>query len=77
MVVIAIQLLNHREVQIVQLGQEKPVSENSRDTIPIRPATNQVLFPRNTLRRFFTAQKGGMSGAPNRLCTFLTEVQSP
>jgi len=25
--------------------------ENSRDTIPIRPTTNQVLFPPNTIWR--------------------------
>jgi len=26
------------------------VLRNSRDTIPIRPATNQVLFPQNTTK---------------------------
>jgi len=27
-----------------------PVHVNPRDTIPIRPTTNQVLFPQNTAR---------------------------
>jgi len=31
-----------------QIHQEKP-NENSRDTMPIGPTTNQVLFPQNTL----------------------------
>jgi len=53
-----------------------PTHANSKDTIPIRLTTNEVLFPQNTLRRVFTAQKGGMCDAPNRCCTFLTFVQS-
>ena len=58
------------------LAMTRRWGEDSSDPIPIRPTTNQVLCPQNTLRRFFTAQKGGMCGAPNRRCTFLTFVQS-
>ncbi len=33
-----------------------PVHANARDTIPIRPTTNQVLCPQNALRHFSVAQ---------------------
>jgi len=54
---------------------------NSRDTIPIRPATNQVLCPQNTLSMFFTAKEGGLCCAPNcvahswLVCEILTSDQ--
>jgi len=40
---------NHdRRFNAVSRASQVHSSVNSRDTIPIRPATNQVLYPQNT-----------------------------